>query len=126
MRKANLLALSALCVVLKKTLLVFEELIKEAMLLVMVIAQVDRCVALDSLTRQRELQQDSNARGEMVRATRVVRQRSKGLAPAAKHKHSQKFQRTERLVSDKAVRSQLGTSSRPWGLNKETCRAAPC
>ena len=57
-QRCHLLALSALGVVLDKTLLVFEELIKEALLLVMVIAQVDRGVALDCLTRH-ELQQDS-------------------------------------------------------------------
>ncbi len=74
-QEPHLLALSALSVVLKKALLVLQELIKETVLLVMVIAQVDRCVALDSLMRH-SLQQESMADGWDGEGKQVARQRA--------------------------------------------------
>jgi hypothetical protein len=74
-QEAHLLTLSALSMVLKKALLVLQELIKEAVLLVMVIAQVDGCLALDSLMCH-SLQQESRANGWNGEGNQVPRERA--------------------------------------------------
>ena len=51
MRKANLLALSALCVVLEKALLMLEEFLKEAVSFEVIVPQVDWSMALERQAR---------------------------------------------------------------------------
>ena len=51
MRKANLLALSALCVVLEKALLMLEEFLKEAVSFEVIVPQVNWSMALERQAR---------------------------------------------------------------------------